>query len=84
MLLIISGLPLKRSSYMWILMVIMWLSSTSITFIYAFSIVAVTQIQDREPISRTMYVTNSIWCGVMTLLLLRYTIRLIMNTLRQK
>ncbi|KAI8004046.1 Ankyrin repeat-containing protein ITN1 [Camellia lanceoleosa] len=84
MLLIISGLPLKRKRYMWILMVIMWLSSTSIAFIYAFSIVAVTQIQDREPIRRTMYATVSIWCGVMTLLLLWHTICLIMNTLRQK
>ncbi|GFZ15564.1 hypothetical protein Acr_24g0017540 [Actinidia rufa] len=76
LLLLISGLPFKRKTFMWILMAIMWLSITSMAFTYSYSIVAVTPKRDRESLRHTMFVAVPVWCGVMGLLLLGHTMRL--------
>ncbi|PSS11748.1 Ankyrin repeat-containing protein [Actinidia chinensis var. chinensis] len=76
LLLLISGLPFRRKTFMWMLMVIMWLSITSMAFTYSYSIVAITPKKDRGPLRRTMYVAVPVWCGVMGLLLLGHTMRL--------
>ncbi|GFZ15567.1 hypothetical protein Acr_24g0017570 [Actinidia rufa] len=84
LLLLISGLPFKRKTFMWILMAIMWLSITSMAFTYSYSIVAVTPKKDRKSLCRTMYVAVPVWCGVMGLLLLGHTIRLAQMWLKRK
>ncbi|XP_057476991.1 ankyrin repeat-containing protein BDA1-like [Actinidia eriantha] len=84
LLLLISGLPFKRKTFMWILMAIMWLSITSMAFTYSYSIVAVTPKRDRVPLRRTMYVAVPVWCGVMGLLLLGHTMRLAGRWLKGK
>ncbi|GFZ15566.1 hypothetical protein Acr_24g0017560 [Actinidia rufa] len=84
LLLLISGLPFKRKTFMWILMAIMWLSITSMAFTYSYSIVAVTPKKDRGPLRRTMYVAVPVWCGVMGLLLLGHTMRLAEMWLKRK
>ncbi|KAA8550264.1 hypothetical protein F0562_001948 [Nyssa sinensis] len=76
-LLLMSGLPFKRKTFMWILMVIMWLTITSISLTYAFTIVVITPMKDREPLSHVITIAVIVWCCVMTLLLIGHTIRLI-------
>ncbi|KAL7232078.1 hypothetical protein ACSBR2_010151 [Camellia fascicularis] len=83
-LFLISGLPFKRKTFMWILMVIMWLSITSMAFTYGYSIVAVTPKKDRASLRRTMFVAIPVWCGVMGLLLLGHTLRLTEKWLKKK
>ncbi|XP_047327173.1 ankyrin repeat-containing protein NPR4-like [Impatiens glandulifera] len=78
-LLLISGLPFKKRSQMWILVVIMWLTITAMAFTYAFSIVAITPKKGRGPMRRTMYVAIPIWCFVMLLLFVFHSIRLLMK-----
>ncbi|KAA8550267.1 hypothetical protein F0562_001951 [Nyssa sinensis] len=83
-LLLMSGLPFKRKTFMWILMVIMWLTITSISLTYAFTIVVITPVKDREPLSHVIKIAVIVWCCVMTLLLLGHTIRLIERWLRSR
>ncbi|KAF5936375.1 hypothetical protein HYC85_027504 [Camellia sinensis] len=83
-LFLISGFPFKRKTFMWILMVIMWLSITSMAFSYGYSIVAVTPIKDRDALQRTMLVAIPVWCGVMGLLFLGHTLRLTEKWLTKK
>ncbi|CAL5358660.1 hypothetical protein CsSME_00048662 [Camellia sinensis var. sinensis] len=83
-LLLISGLPLKRKNFMRILTTIMCLSITSIAFSYAFSLVAVTPKTHRVSLRRTLYVAVPVWCVVMVILLLAHTIQLTLRWLKDK
>ncbi|KAI3468083.1 hypothetical protein Pfo_024746 [Paulownia fortunei] len=83
-LLLISGLPFRRRLFMWILMVIMWLTVTSIAVTYAISIVVVTPRKDRKSLSHVIEIALAVWCGVMGILLLGNTIRLIDRWLKNK
>ncbi|CAH2080478.1 unnamed protein product [Thlaspi arvense] len=83
-LLLISGLPFKRRGFMWIMMVILWLSITSMAFTYAFSTTVLTPKTDRRALKRTMYVAVPVWCGLMAILLLAHTLRLAANWLQNK
>uniref|UniRef100_A0A5B7B2I0 PGG domain-containing protein n=1 Tax=Davidia involucrata TaxID=16924 RepID=A0A5B7B2I0_DAVIN len=76
-LLLISGLPFKRRTFMWILMVIMWVTITSMALTYSFSVVVVTPKKDRKALTYVIAIGVIVWCAVMALLLLGHTIRLI-------
>ncbi|CAN4116250.1 unnamed protein product [Withania somnifera] len=76
-LLLISGLPFKRRLFMWGLMVIMWLTVTSIALTYGISIYILTPKKDREPLGQIIEIGITVWCGLMALLLLGNTIRLL-------
>ncbi|PIN19030.1 26S proteasome regulatory complex, subunit PSMD10 [Handroanthus impetiginosus] len=84
MLLLISGLPFRRRLFMWILMVIMWLTVTSIALTYAISIVAVTPKKDRKSLSHVIEIGLTVWCGVMGILLGGNTLRLIDRWLKNR
>ncbi|KAK6119699.1 hypothetical protein DH2020_046567 [Rehmannia glutinosa] len=83
-LLLISGLPFRRRLFMWILMVIMWLTVTSIAVTYAVSIVVVTPKKDRESLSDVIEIGIAVWSGVMGILLVGNTVRLIDRWLKNK
>ncbi|PSS17574.1 Ankyrin repeat-containing protein [Actinidia chinensis var. chinensis] len=83
-LLLISDLPFKKRAFMWILVVIMWLTITSMAITYAFSIFVVTPIKDRKSLSKTIVVAVIVWCSVMAVLLLVHTGRLIANALEEE
>lgn len=76
-LLLISGLPFKRRFFMWFLMVIMWLTITSVALTYGISIMMVTPKGHRKTLSHVIETAVTVWCIVMSLLLLGNTIRLI-------
>nr|GEW89160.1 ankyrin repeat-containing domain, PGG domain protein [Tanacetum cinerariifolium] len=82
-LLLISGLPfLKHRVFLWVLMVIMWIATTSMSLTYLVSIWVLTP----TPKSKSFrYVAEGIvlvWIGLMTLLVVGHTIRLIGIALR--
>ncbi|KAM3270417.1 hypothetical protein P3S67_028619 [Capsicum chacoense] len=75
-LLLISGLPFRRRLFMWDLMVIMWLTVTSVALTYGISIYILTP-KDSEPLGQIIEIGITVWCGLMALLLLGNTIRLL-------
>ncbi|PSS11754.1 Ankyrin repeat-containing protein [Actinidia chinensis var. chinensis] len=83
-LLLISGLPFRKRAFMWMLVVIMWLTITSMAFTYAFSITVVTPKKDRESLSSTIFVAVIVWCSVMAILLLVHTGNLIATMLKEQ
>ncbi|KAI8021466.1 Ankyrin repeat-containing protein [Camellia lanceoleosa] len=83
-LLLITGWPFKKKFFMWLLVVIMWVTITSIAFTYAFSIVVVSPKREREPLSNTIVVGAIVWCSVMVSLLIAHTIRVINWWLKTK
>ncbi|KAF3628101.1 putative nuclear transcription factor Y subunit A-8-like isoform X1 [Capsicum annuum] len=76
-LLLISGLPFRRRLFMWGLMVIMWLTVTSVALTYGISIYILTPKKDSEPLGQIIEIGITVWCGLMALLLLGNTIRLL-------
>ncbi|KAF8401046.1 hypothetical protein HHK36_014349 [Tetracentron sinense] len=80
-LLLISGLPLKSRIFMWILMVIMWIAISSMAETYLYSVLTVTPDQVAvEYVTRT---SIRVWTGVIGLLLLWNSIRLVIKVLRK-
>ncbi|XP_031269247.1 uncharacterized protein LOC116127753 [Pistacia vera] len=78
-LLLVSGLPFcKRRLFTWILMVILWVAISALTLAYLFSLSFITS--PNEPVigyvSATVMVLL-VWMGVMGILLLSHTIRLV-------
>ncbi|KAL3497439.1 hypothetical protein ACH5RR_040171 [Cinchona calisaya] len=83
-LLLISGLPFKRKFFLWALMVIMWLTITTAALTYGISIVIVTPKDYKRPLSHVIEIAVTVWCGVMSLMLLGNTIRLINRWLKRR
>ncbi|WMV42242.1 hypothetical protein MTR67_035627 [Solanum verrucosum] len=83
-LLLISGLPFRKKFFMWALMVIMWLTITSIALAYGISIYIVTPKKDREQLGQVIEVAVTVWSSVMALLLLGNTIRLVYKWMMRK
>ncbi|XP_022853083.1 uncharacterized protein LOC111374615 [Olea europaea var. sylvestris] len=77
-LLLMSGLPLKRGISMCILMVIAWIAVTTVAVTYLFSISVITPEKEREKQTIIILIGLSvyIWLGLAVLLLIGDTIRL--------
>lgn len=76
-LFLISGLPFKHRFFMWSLLVIMWLTVTSVALTYGISILSITPEDYQNTLSQVIAIAVVVWCGVMSLLLIGNTIRLI-------
>lgn len=76
-LFLISGLPFKHRFFMWSLLVIMWLTVTSVALTYGISILSITPEDYQHTLSQVIAIAVVVWCGVMSLLLIGNTIRLI-------
>ncbi|KAK4412661.1 hypothetical protein Salat_2913200 [Sesamum alatum] len=83
-LLLISGLPFRRKLFLWILMVIMWLTVTSIAVTYAISALVVTPNKNKKSLSHDIEIAVIVWCCVMGILLVGNTARLIDRWLKNK
>ncbi|XP_052182855.1 ankyrin repeat-containing protein ITN1-like [Diospyros lotus] len=81
-LFLVTGLPFKKKLFMWIMVLIMWLTVTSMAFTYAFSITVITPKKDRGPLSDAISIGVVVWCGVMALLLVAHSIRLLNRWLK--
>ncbi|KAH6782943.1 hypothetical protein C2S52_007902 [Perilla frutescens var. hirtella] len=88
-LLLISGLPLRRKLFMWILMVITWVAITAIALCYAIAVDAVTPSDnpgDEETRKSIALVINIViygWLILMALLLIAHTIRMIVKLVKK-
>ncbi|XP_035836674.1 ankyrin repeat-containing protein NPR4 isoform X2 [Helianthus annuus] len=77
-LLLISGLPfLKHKVFLWILMVIMWIATTSMSITYLVSILVTKPTPQSKTFKQVAGGIVLVWIGLMTLLVVGHTIRLI-------
>lgn len=83
-LFLISGLPFRHRFFMWALMVIMWLTVSTIAVTYGISIAIVTPEDYRKQLGHVIETAVTVWCGVMALLLLGNTMRLVNRWLRRR
>ncbi|CAH1426805.1 unnamed protein product [Lactuca virosa] len=82
-LLLISGLPfLKHRVFLWILMVIMWIATTSMSLTYLVSIWVLSPKPESETFRNVVIGIVLVLIGLMTLLVVGNTIRLIAITTR--
>ncbi|CAI9106545.1 OLC1v1005729C1 [Oldenlandia corymbosa var. corymbosa] len=83
-LLLISGLPFKKRLFLWVLMVIMWLTITAIALTYNTSIYILTPKDDIKKLNLVTWTAIIVWCGVISLLFLGNTLRLINRWLKRR
>ncbi|KAK9273484.1 hypothetical protein L1049_018294 [Liquidambar formosana] len=79
-LLLITGLPFKNRFFMWILTLIMWVAITSMALTYGISVNILKPsegIDGKGIVTPVCGSTLTLWCGVMALLLLGQSIRLL-------
>ncbi|KAL8537489.1 hypothetical protein ACS0TY_012566 [Phlomoides rotata] len=76
-LLLISGLPFRQRIFMWILMVKMWVTITTVAVTFAISVVVVTPKQDKKSLKHVISIAVGVWIGVMGILLFGNTFRLV-------
>ncbi|GLT44964.1 hypothetical protein SLA2020_188350 [Shorea laevis] len=81
-LLLMSGLPLKHRVFMWFLMVIMWIAITAMAMTYLAAITAYTPERETKTLIRVIVISVLVWVGLMVILLLGHTIRLIIRLIR--
>ncbi|KAL0394205.1 UNVERIFIED_CONTAM: hypothetical protein Slati_4386700 [Sesamum latifolium] len=82
-LLLMSGLPIRRRFFMWILMVITWLAITAIAMTYSVSVMLLTPSQQGQSVGNVVGFCVFVWLCLMALLLIGHTIRLIMKLVRK-
>ncbi|CAA3013702.1 Hypothetical predicted protein [Olea europaea subsp. europaea] len=78
-LLLMSGLPIRRRRFMWILMVTTWIAITAVALIYFISIDAL--IPQDKPILVLIYSAGLIWFYLMVFLLLGHVIKRMVHKL---
>ncbi|KAK8682955.1 hypothetical protein V6N13_039033 [Hibiscus sabdariffa] len=81
-LLLISGLPLRRRFFMWILMVIMWVAVTAMALAYLVSIAVLTPAHSDSSLITILGIAMFVWIGLMLILLLGHTIRIIIRLIK--
>ncbi|TXG61816.1 hypothetical protein EZV62_013179 [Acer yangbiense] len=72
-LLLISGLPIRRKCFVWILMVVMWVAVTAMAFTYLTSITVLTDSWEANLVGLLVML---VWLVLMGILLLVHSIRL--------
>lgn len=80
-LLLTSGLPMRRRFFMYILTVVTWLAITAIALCYVLVMVEVTPTSHDEMFTDVISYTvfKFAWIGLMALLLIAHTIRMIVK-----
>ncbi|XVF34588.1 hypothetical protein REPUB_Repub18cG0071500 [Reevesia pubescens] len=81
-LLLLSGLPLKRRFVVWIFMAIVWVALYAMTMSYLISVFCSTPFRDFHVPLEVANGSLSIWIGLVSLLLLAHTIRSIIKMIR--
>ncbi|KAK8682961.1 hypothetical protein V6N13_039039 [Hibiscus sabdariffa] len=78
-LLLISGLPVKFKFFMWVLMITMWAAVTAMALAYVLSLSAFTPGNSSSSIISVIRATIFVWIGLMLLLFVGHTVRLIIR-----
>ncbi|PIN07441.1 26S proteasome regulatory complex, subunit PSMD10 [Handroanthus impetiginosus] len=82
-LLLMSGLPIRQKFFMWILMVITWISITTIALTYLESTYSLIPPDADDSTVDVILQTVKVWIGLMALLLIGHTIRLIIKLVKK-
>ncbi|KAG8375712.1 hypothetical protein BUALT_Bualt10G0129000 [Buddleja alternifolia] len=84
-LFLMSGLPFRRRLFMWILIIIMWLTVTSLTVSYAISIVVVTPKSIEKSMPGTVLkIGLGVWSAVMGIVLVGSKVKRLKKWLNEK
>ncbi|KAG8375716.1 hypothetical protein BUALT_Bualt10G0129400 [Buddleja alternifolia] len=83
-LLLISGLPFRRRLFMWILMIIMWLTVTSLSAAYAISIVVVTPKNEAKSLIHLLKIGLGVWFAVMGIFIVGNRVKRLKKWLKDK
>ncbi|KAG8375723.1 hypothetical protein BUALT_Bualt10G0130100 [Buddleja alternifolia] len=83
-LLLLSGLPFRRELYMSILMIIMWLTVTSLSASYAISIFVVTPETIEKLMPGVLKIGLGVWFAVMGILLVGSKVKRLQKWLNEK
>ncbi|GER35413.1 ankyrin repeat family protein [Striga asiatica] len=78
-LLLVSGLPLRRRLFVWALMVMTWVAITAVALAYVFAIFALTPTEQEKSILYVVGWYVIVWAVLMALLLVSHTIRLMVK-----
>lgn len=78
-LLLVSGLPMRRRLFMWILMVITWVAITAVALTYVVAVAVVTPQDELLIVSTLIGFAVIVWACLMALLLIAHTIRLFLK-----
>ncbi|RVW52426.1 Ankyrin repeat-containing protein BDA1 [Vitis vinifera] len=81
-LLLISGLPINRRLFVWILMVIMWIAVTAMTLTYLVSITALTPNHELDHLSCMITVVAYAWTCLVALLLVDLILKMIKKLIK--
>ncbi|KAL7121852.1 hypothetical protein ACP275_01G009700 [Erythranthe tilingii] len=76
-LLLMSGLPIRRRFFMWILMVITWVAITAVALTYTISIMVLTPDREQKKVLTVIGSAVFVWMCLMALLLIGHTLRLV-------
>ncbi|KAI3711858.1 hypothetical protein L1987_70407 [Smallanthus sonchifolius] len=72
-----SGLPfLKHKAFLWVLMIIMWIATTSMSITYGITISVLTPKPEAQTFKNVVTGIVLVWVGLMTLLVAGHAIRL--------
>ncbi|XP_051137625.1 ankyrin repeat-containing protein BDA1-like isoform X2 [Andrographis paniculata] len=82
-LLLISGLPVTRKLFVWILMVVTWIAITATALTYSLVISAVTPAERGKSMENVIRITILVWIVLMVLLLIVHTMRLIVKIIKK-
>ncbi|KAL8058722.1 hypothetical protein ABFX02_03G038500 [Erythranthe guttata] len=84
-LLLMSGFPIRRRFFMWILIVITWIAITAIGLSYSISVTMVTLTPSVVPFFYDIgYLTIYVWVGFIALLVVGHTIRLVVRSVKKR
>lgn len=76
-LLLVTGLPFKRRLFMWVLAVIVWVTITSMALTFRTYMLNFTPQEQMRVTSRVISHGVASWCGLMALVFLLHTSRLV-------
>lgn len=81
--LLISGLPMKRRIFMWLLMVTMWITVTFMALTYLISMVAVSPDHELVAILVVVGASVLVWLGLIGIVMLVHAIRFLIWCVRK-
>ncbi|KAL6344601.1 hypothetical protein AAG906_002506 [Vitis piasezkii] len=82
-LMLITGLPFTHRLFMWMLTVVVWVAITSMALTYRTAMAFLTPGSAEAAVTNIIVVGVAVWCGVMALVLVGHTIRLLVASFRK-
>ena len=82
-LMLATGLPFKHRLFLWVLTVVMWVAITCMALTYRTAMTFLTPDSAKAVVTEIISAGVAVWCGVMALVMVGYTIRLLVALVRK-